>query len=86
MLLLAAFSVLFACFLPTGAVPALGLSLIDTNPLGQPFVNAILPVQPGISPRFTLFRRQGCPNLSLLCPSDHVAHTIQLAVAIPAVP
>lgn len=51
------------------AIPAFGFSPIDTNPLGQPFVNAVLPVQPGFSPRFNLFRRQGCPDLTLLCPS-----------------
>jgi hypothetical protein len=66
---LVAVSVLLT-FIPfTKAIPALALSPIDTNPLGQPFINAVLPLQPGFSPRFDLFRRQGCPNNSLLCPS-----------------
>jgi hypothetical protein len=68
MFILAAF-ILLAPFPFVQAIPAFGFSPIDTNPLGQPFVNAVLPVQPGFSPRFNLFRRQGCPNLSLLCPS-----------------
>lgn len=51
------------------AIPSLDVSPIDMNPLGQPFKNAVLPVTPGFSPRFSLFRRQGCPNLTLLCPS-----------------
>jgi hypothetical protein len=68
MCLLAA-SLLFAFFPFARAIPALDFSPIDTNPLGQPFINAVLPVQPGFSPRFNLFRRQGCPNSSLLCPS-----------------
>lgn len=46
----------------------IGSALIDTDPLGQPFINAILPVQPGFTPRFSLFHRQRYPDLSL-CPS-----------------
>lgn len=57
-------------YVPLGnAIPALETVPIDTNPLVQPFLNAILPVQAGFTSRFSLFRRQGCPNLTLLCPS-----------------
>lgn len=55
--------------LTVSAIPPVEVSQVDTNPLGQPFKNAVLPVTPGFSPRFSLFRRQGCPNLTLLCPS-----------------
>ncbi|KAH8774134.1 hypothetical protein BGZ57DRAFT_982508 [Hyaloscypha finlandica] len=69
MMFILAVSILLAISPSAKAIPALGFSPTDTNPLGQPFVNAVLPVQPGFSPRFNLFRRQGCPNLTLLCPS-----------------
>src|ERR1700712_3737756 len=51
------------------AMPPLDLSPVDTNPLAIPFKNAVLPIELDISPRFSLFRRQGCPNLSLRCPN-----------------
>jgi hypothetical protein len=69
MMFVLATSILLAIFPFANAIPAFGFVPIDTNPLGQPFINAILPVQPGFTPRFSLFRRQGCPDLSLLCPS-----------------
>ncbi|KAH7089740.1 heterokaryon incompatibility protein-domain-containing protein [Paraphoma chrysanthemicola] len=55
--------------LVVSAIPPIQRSLVDANPLGQPFKNAVLPVAPGFSPRYSLFKRQGCPNLTLLCPS-----------------
>lgn len=63
------FSALLRLAFVVSAIPSLDVSLSDTNPLGQPFLNAVLPVALQFSPRFSLFRRQGCPNLMLLCPS-----------------
>lgn len=59
--------VLGSLLLTVSAMPTLGDSPIDTNPLGLPFKNAVLPITPGFSPRYSLFRRQGCPNLTLRC-------------------
>lgn len=49
-------------------VPAIETIPEDSNPLAQPFINAALPAKPGLTAKFDLFRRQGCPNQTLLCP------------------
>ena len=47
MIFVLATSILLALFPFANAIPAFRFAPIDTNPLGQPFINAILPVQPG---------------------------------------
>jgi hypothetical protein len=51
------------------AAPSSDISASDENPLGQPYANAVLPISPISPPLFSLFKRQGCPNLTLRCPS-----------------
>jgi hypothetical protein len=68
--------ILLALLPPTLAIPSGSLtsSNLDTNPLAHPFRGstvALLPARRRQSPAqaFALLRRQGCPNLTLLCPS-----------------
>lgn len=63
------FSGALGLFAIVAAIPSLDIFQADLNPLAQPFKNAVLQISPDISPRFSLFRRQGCPNLTLLCPN-----------------
>ncbi len=53
------------------ALPPFPVSLEDNNPIAFPFARAVLPISPGPVSGYNLFKRQGCPNLTLKCPSGN---------------
>ncbi|KAM7185085.1 hypothetical protein V8F20_011950 [Naviculisporaceae sp. PSN 640] len=55
--------------IPSGSL--IPLEFRDPNPLAHPFRGSTLALPPRQSPAeaFALLRRQGCPNLTLLCPN-----------------
>ena len=60
------------CPCPTTAFPAQSLNddARNANSFSSPYASAFLPIAPAeVNGNNTLARRQGCPNLTLLCPS-----------------
>lgn len=50
--------------LPSGTLP-----LDDLNPQGHPFLGSSIANQPNTTSILGIFKRQGCPAMTLLCPS-----------------